>query len=139
MKCVYKIVCKNKEITECYIGSSVDFEHRKECHKSDSKNLNNKHYCLPLYMFINVNGGIENWDYEVIKEFPNHTKKELYIEEQKYIDLLKPHLNSNNAKGWDMERIKNTMKIHNKIKANCDICGIEMLKKSLYRHIKTQH
>ena len=42
MKCVYKISCKDKEITEFYIGSSVDFEHRKESHKSDSKNLNNK-------------------------------------------------------------------------------------------------
>ena len=143
MKCVYKISCLNKEITEFYIGSSVNFDKRKECHKSHSKNLSNKNYCYPLYMFINVNGGIENWEMIVLEEFPNHTKKELYIEEQKYMGLLKPTLNSQNANGCDIERKKKYdkkyNKIRNKIKANCDICGIEMLKTNLYRHIKTQH
>ncbi len=139
MKCVYKIVCKNKEITECYIGSSVDFDKRKIKHKCYCNNLNSRAYCLPLYMFINVNGGFDNWEFEVIKEFPNHTKKELNIEEQKYMDLLKPTLNSCNAKGLDIERRKNIKKIHNKIKANCPQCGKEMLKDSISRHIKSQH
>ena len=118
MKCVYKISCKDKEITEFYIGSSVDFENRKLAHKKDSKNVNHSNYCIPLYMFINVNGGIENWEYEVIKEFPNHNKKQLNIEEQKYILLLKPELNSSNSYGLDRKRRKEYLKLQYKIKVN---------------------
>ncbi len=162
MKCIYKIVCKDKEITEFYVGSSIDFDGRKSQHKNCSNNLNLLEYCSPLYMFINVNGGYNNWEYEIIKEFPNHNKKQLTIEEQKYIDLLKPTLNSYNAKGLDIERIKNTQKkyknsdsykesikkyedsdkrkklkqIANKVKTNCPKCNKEMLKNSLNRHIK---
>ncbi len=143
MKCVYKIVCKNKEITECYIGSSVNFDRRKIDHKSHSKNLNSRHYCYPLYMFINVNGGWENWEIEVIKEYKFITKKELNINEQYYIELLQPHLNGQNAKGLDIERRKKSSQIsdknRSKIKATCDICGKEMRKDSIKKHIKTQH
>ena len=136
MKCVYKIVCRDKEITEFYIGSSMDFKDRKRRHKYNSNNLNRKEYCLPLYMFINVNGGFENWEIVVIKEYKFITKKELNINEQYYIDLLQPHLNSNNAVGWDMERKKNNDKIYNKIKGNCPQCGKEMLKNSINKHLK---
>ena len=140
MKSVYKIVCRDKEITEFYIGSSMDFDSRKNNHKSISNNLNRNDYCMPLYMFINVNGGFENWEIVVIKEYKFITKKELNINEQYYIDLLKPNLNSYNAVGWDMERKKNYDKIYNKNnnnkKANCPRCGKELIKRSINRHLK---
>ena len=139
MKCVYKIVCRDKEITEFYIGSSVNFQIRKSNHKTFSNNITFRDYCYPLYMFINVNGGFDNWEFEVIKEYKFISKKELNINEQYYKEKLKPELNSRNAKGWDMERKKNTDKIYNNIKANCPQCNIEMLKNSIKRHIKTQH
>ena len=136
MKCVYKIVCRDKEITEFYIGSSVNFNNRIPKHRKDCTDLNFREYCSPLYMFINVNGGFENWEFEVIKEYKFITKKELNINEQYYIDLLKPNLNSNKAVGWDMERKKNNDKIYNKIKGNCPQCGKEMLKNSINKHLK---
>ena len=165
MKCVYKIVCRDKEITEFYIGSSVDFHSRKSQHKSNSNNLNRKVYCTPLYMFINVNGGFDNWEIVVIKEYKFITKKELNINEQYYIELLKPQLNSNNAYGKDeeyysnnrkkiqlsnklyklnnSEQVKETTKIYrskyNKIKDNCPFCCKEMLKSSIHRHIDRKH
>ena len=135
MKCVYKIVCKDKEITEFYIGSSIEFNNRKKKHKSYCNNLNNRHYCYPLYMFINVNGGFENWEFEVIKEYKFITKKELEMNEQHWKDLLKPHLNSKNAYGNDIERYKKSDKIYNKMKANCPYCDKEMNKTSITRHI----
>ena len=143
MNCVYKILCKDPTITEFYIGSTVNFNQRKITHKNNCNNLNRKQYCYPLYMFINVNEGWNNWEIVVLKEYKFITKKELTVEEQKYIDLLKPHLNSQNAFGLDKERKKNTQKIHNKIhskiKANCPQCNREMLKRSIKRHIKRKH
>ena len=139
MKCVYKIVCKDTNITEFYIGSSIDFKGRKYNHKSDSNNLNSKEYCYPLYMFINVNGGFDNWEFEVIKEYKFITKKELEMNEQHWKDLLKPHLNERNAYGYDKERRNNKMKIINSKKTNCPHCGKEMIKSSIYRHIKSKH
>ena len=143
IKCVYKLKCRDTNITEFYIGSSIDFQARKTDHKSKSNNLNRKEYCLPLYMFINVNGCFDNWEFEVIKEYNLISKKELEINEQAYIDLLKPHLNSKNADGTDKEREKNTQKKHYKInvkiKANCPHCNKEMLKISIKRHIRRWH
>ena len=143
MKCVYKLKCRDTNITEFYIGSSVNFDSRKIDHKSKSNNLNRRECCLPLYMFINVNGGFDNWEFEVIKEYKFITKKELNMNEQYYIELLNPKLNSNNAYGYDIERKKNTMnnwnKINDKIKDNCPHCGYEMLKHSIKRHIRRKH
>ena len=136
MKCVYKLKCRDSTITEFYIGSTMNFHKRKIYHKSTSVNLKCKQYCTPLYMFINVNGGFENWDFEIIKEYKFITKKELTINEQYYIDLLKPQLNSCYAIGWDMERRKNKNKINNKIKANCPHCDREMVKRNIKRHLK---
>ena len=136
MKCVYKIKCRDQEITEYYIGSSMDFHERKETHKCDSRNLNQREYCYPVYMFINVNGGFENWEFEIIKEYKFITRKELTMNEQYYKDLLKPELNSINAIGVDVERAKKTKDLNNKMKINCYQCNKEMLKKSLYRHLK---
>ena len=136
MKCVYKLKCRDTNITEFYIGSSMNFYSRKKNHKSRSNNLNCNKYCSPLYMFINVNGGWENWEIEVIKEYKFITKKELTINEQYYKELLKPHLNSYNAVGWDMERRKNTMNNNNSRKGNCPHCNKEMLKSSIKKHIR---
>ena len=143
MKCVYKISCIDENIKEFYIGSSVNFDRRIRQHKSNCNNLNRKEYCYPLYMFINVNGGYNNWEIVVIKEYKFITKKELEMNEQYYKVLLKPELNSKNAYGIDIEKRKKTQKkidnIHKKIKANCPHCNKELLNQSIKRHIKNKH
>jgi len=139
MKCVYKLKCRDTTITEFYIGSSVNFDKRKSQHKDNSNNLKNKDYCYPLYIFINVNGGFHNWEFEVIKEFKFITKKELNMNEQYYKELLNPHLNSRNAYGIDKEKKKNTKKIFNKKRGNCPHCNKEMVRTSIKRHIRSKH
>ena len=145
MKCVYKLKCRDTTITEFYIGSSMDFHQRKRTHKYRSTSLNCKEYCSPLYMFINVNGGIDNWEFEIIKEYKFITEEELNINEQYYLDLLNPHLNSYNAIGVDIEKHKEckiqyykTDKYINsrKIRVNCPQCGKEMIKNNMSRHLK---
>ena len=41
---IYKICCKDKNIEECYIGSSTNFVNRKNQHKNSCNNINNKEY-----------------------------------------------------------------------------------------------
>jgi len=135
MNCVYKIVCKDPTITEFYIGSTKNLNRRKTTHKSYSLNLGGKEYCYPIYMFINVNGGWNNWEIVVLKEYKFITKKELLLKEQYFMDKLKPTLNYKNAKGWNMEQ----RKYHNNRKEKCPICNTEMIKRSIPRHIKRKH
>jgi len=139
IKCVYKLKCRDKEITEFYIGSSMNFIKRKQGHKDNSINKNRREYCSALYMFINVNGGFDNWEFEVIKEFKFITKKELTINEQYFNKLLNPKLNRRNAYGIDKKKKKNINIKFNNMKGNCPHCNKEMLKRHINRHIDSKH
>jgi hypothetical protein len=55
---VYKIYCKNSDITDCYVGSTKNLINRIKQHKTAIK-----HYKLKLYSFIREHGGIANWDF----------------------------------------------------------------------------
>ena len=46
---IYKIVCKDTNITDCYVGSTKDLsiriiEHNKKCYNSNSNSYNYKDY-----------------------------------------------------------------------------------------------
>ena len=138
MKCVYKLKCRDTTITEFYIGSSMNFKERKRHHKISSNNLNHKDYCIPLYMFINVNGGFDNWEFEVIKEYKFITKKELNINEQYWMDLLLPELNGQNAYGIDGRR-KDLIKKKNKFIDKCPHCNRIMRHNNIKKHIRIHH
>ena len=58
----YKIVCKDTDITECYVGHTTDFSKRKSQHKRMTTNENDRHYDIYLYQFIRENGGWDNWE-----------------------------------------------------------------------------
>ncbi len=87
---IYKLCCKDTNITDIYIGSTTNFYRRKSQHKSCSKSYNNY-----KYQFIRDNGGFENWDMVLIKNVNVSNKRELEQVEREYIDELKPILNSN--------------------------------------------
>ena len=143
MNCVYRIECLDKNITDFYIGSTDDLKSRIISHKSSCYNTNTVKYNYKVYKFIRDNGGWDNWKVIVEYETPNYTEEQRIIEEQLNKDLLKPTLNSKNAVGIDIERKQITQKNHNdinnKIKANCPICGIEILKNNIKRHLKLIH
>jgi len=139
-KCVYKLASLDPKITEFYIGSTVDFHSRINDHSSSSTNLNDRHYCLPLYMFINVNGGISMWKPQVLEVCAmNITLRELRLKEQKWKDELKPHLNSYNAFGVDEDKKAKTKLKHNTTIGECHLCHRTLLKNNLPRHIRNCH
>ena len=51
---IYKIVCNDLNITDCYVGSSINFKRRKGEHKSSCNNPNSKIYNLNVYKFIRL-------------------------------------------------------------------------------------
>jgi hypothetical protein len=91
---IYKIVCKDPSITDCYIGSCCNFTRRKCEHKSSCINKNSKKYNQNNYKFIRENGGWDNWSMIQIKKYPCETKRDLELEERKYLEQLKATLNT---------------------------------------------
>ena len=93
---IYKLCCKNTNITDIYIGSTTNFTRRKYNHKTSCNNTGNEHYNYPVYKFIRENGGFENWDMVLVEMVNCNNKLELLKKERETIELLKPSLNSYN-------------------------------------------
>lgn len=90
---VYKLVCKDTQIKECYVGSTKNFTRRKQTHKSTCNNEKNKHYNLYVYQFIRENGGWENFDMIRIEEVKYDDKRELHTRERYWLETLMASLN----------------------------------------------
>jgi hypothetical protein len=90
---IYKIYCKNKEITEEYYGNTSAFRNRKYKHKGSCNNENNSSYNQEKYKIIRSNGGWDNWIMSPIEELKNCSLVNAKIREQFYIDLNKSKMN----------------------------------------------
>jgi hypothetical protein len=90
---IYKIVCKDANINDIYIGHTTDFTRRKYDHKSHCNNEKNKSYNLPLYKFIRENSNWSNWDMIQIEQYPCNDVNEARARERYWIEELKPSLN----------------------------------------------
>ena len=88
---IYKIICKDKSITDLYVGHTTNFVQRKYSHKQlcDSKLANNK-----LYNVIHEHGGWDNWEMLTIETFNCKNKFEALTKEQEYYEKLQATLNS---------------------------------------------
>ena len=86
---IYKISCKDKTVTDLYVGHTINFVQRKISHEQNSKSDKCK-----LYQIIRTNGGWCNWTMEIIAFFNcmNHT--EARMKEQEFFLSLKANLNS---------------------------------------------
>ena len=48
---IYKIICNDVTVTDCYVGSTSNFTKRKSSHKSMCTNRKNNNY--NFYSFVN--------------------------------------------------------------------------------------
>tara|TARA_B110001469_G_scaffold75143_1_gene71292 strand:+ start:212 stop:772 length:561 start_codon:yes stop_codon:yes gene_type:complete len=80
---IYKIYCKDKDIKDCYIGSTTRIKRRIAAHKHSCNKENSKAYNNYKYTFIRENGGFENWNFDIICKCP---KQDRYIMERWYIE-----------------------------------------------------
>jgi hypothetical protein len=92
---IYKIVCKDLEVTEVYVGHTTDFKTRKSTHKSHCNNENDKCYNFKVYKYIRENGGWENFDMIEIEKFSEcKDSNEATARERYWIEKLNAKLNS---------------------------------------------
>lgn len=90
---IYHFVCKDEMIKCSYVGSTTNFNKRKNGHKTKCNNENGKHYHLKIYQTIRDNGGWINWEMKPLEEFPCENMTQQVIREQYWIEQLKPDMN----------------------------------------------
>ena len=86
---IYKLCCKDPEITDIYIGSTTDFTKRKWKHKHACKKSEQN-----VYNFIRENGNWDNWDMIQVEAYKAENKRDLESRERRWIETLKSTLNS---------------------------------------------
>ena len=91
---IYKLTCKNPEITDIYVGSTTQFTKRKNQHKSACNNKNNKRHHLNVYQFIRGNGSWINWQMVEIEKYRATDKLDLERRERYWLEQLHATLNS---------------------------------------------
>jgi predicted GIY-YIG superfamily endonuclease len=90
---IYKLCCKDLNITELYVGHTTDMRKRKWQHKTACNNETDKHHNLNVYQFIRNNGGWDNWDMVEIERFEAIDGNDARKKERYWIEELKATLN----------------------------------------------
>ena len=97
----YKLVCKDKDITECYVGHTTRFNVRKQQHKPACVNPSDYYYNSTIYRFIRDNGGWGNWDMILIERCKCESSLDARKKEKEYLDQFKATpISSRAIKEW---------------------------------------
>ena len=90
---IYKLVCRDVDITDCYVGHTTNFIKRKSNHKQSCIKETSKQHNIYVYQFIREHGGWDNWDMIVIETFECNNQNEACARERYWIEKLKAKLN----------------------------------------------
>lgn len=83
----YKIVCRNPEITDCYVGMTTSFAKRKAAHRQNIRaNYGYSNSDCYVYHFIREHGGADNWDFVVLEEGSYETKNAAHARERYWLE-----------------------------------------------------
>lgn len=149
---IYKIYCKDKTITDCYVGSTNNFNKRCNYHINICNNQNSESYNSKVYKFIREHKGFDNFIIEPIIEcdeenrydaevhyflklnaklntfWPRRSSKQYYIDNKEQIlERQRQHYNENR------ERISE----QKKTKIECE-CGSLIRRADISTHKKTK-
>jgi len=130
--CIYKIVCRDPEIKDCYVGSTTNLIKRRSQHKCACNSENSKGYNRYKYQFIRENGGFDNWQVLEIEKVDCKSKEELLRRERYYVEKLHASLNKNIP-----NRTKKESDLIRQIPRKCE-CGGSFSDKHKTRHYITK-
>jgi hypothetical protein len=109
---IYKIVCKDLDISDTYVGHTTNFIKRKHQHKDGcSYEFKSKKQNLLIYESIKNNGGWDNWDMIEIEKYPCNDANEARARERYWYERHQSTLNTQKP-----NRTKKEYKIENKEK-----------------------
>lgn len=137
---IYKLVCNDVTIKDCYVGHTTHFQKRKQKHKACCNNENDKYYNLNVYKFIRNNGGWLNWSMVEIEQFSCSNSNEACARERYWVETLQSTLNSQiptrtkkeyNEQYYDQNRDELSEKYKQQV--TCE-CGRQVRKHELQRH-----
>jgi len=92
---IYKIVCNDLTITDCYVGHTTDFTKRKYSHKYYALNEDKKDSNIVIYKTIRSNGGWSNWSMIEIEKYACTDGNEARKRERYWFEELNAKLNTN--------------------------------------------
>jgi len=120
---MYKIVCNDLSIKQCYVGHTTDMTKRKCAHKSRCNKEKDKGHNLKIYKIIRENGGWDNWTMLLVEKFPCKDKHEACKREREIFEELgaimntrRPYITHEDKKQYDKQINKNTVKNTKNIK-----------------------
>ena len=116
---IYKIVCNDLTIKQCYVGHTTDMTKRKYAHKSCCHNEKDKDHNHKIYKIIREKGGWSNWSMLLVEKFPCKDKheackreRELYEELDAKMNMVRPYRTKEEIEQYDKQyREKNKEKI----------------------------
>ena len=91
---IYKIVCNDLNVQDCYVGSTTHFVNRKYAHKYACSHSNQKTHNLKVYQTIRANGGWDNWTMLELEKYPCIDNNEATARERHWFELLDAKLNT---------------------------------------------
>ncbi len=136
---IYKIVCNDLTITNCYVGHTTNFTKRKAQHKESCSTTTGAHYNYKIYTIIRENGGWSNWSMIEIEKFPCLDANEARARERHWYELNNSTLNSRQPSPTKAEIIQYLSlysQQRNREKYTCD-CGGNYSDQHKQRHFKT--
>ena len=92
---IYKMVCNDLSVSDCYVGHTTYFTKRKSHHKSDCTSINSKGYNYKVYKVIRDSGGWQNWSMILVERYPCNNRLEALQRERYWCEQLCANLNSN--------------------------------------------
>jgi len=90
---IYKIVCNDLTVKDCYVGHTTNMTERKYKHKFSCNNEKHNSYHFKIYKIIRENGGWDNWNMVLVEEFPCKDKFEACKREREVYEELDAKLN----------------------------------------------
>jgi hypothetical protein len=90
---IYKIVCNDLSVKDCYVGHTVCFRKRKHQHKHTCNNEISKDYNMKVYKIIRANGGWDNFTMIEIEKFNCNDGNEARARERYWYEQLQANMN----------------------------------------------
>ena len=91
---IYKIVCNDLTIHDCYIGHTTDFTKRKRTHKCYALSEGKRDSNYKIYETIRSNGGWDNWTMVEVEKYPCIDSNEAGARERYWYEQLGANLNT---------------------------------------------